>query len=132
MRLNLLGKVSAMGTLDKIMAWAKIYSKEESGLKMLYRIDQPDFPNIGLSAISEDQRFHSMYIYVPEDEDKAPTFISREMDDVMEELSENGSCVLACDDFTKARDFILTYLKCDAHRGQNLIGPDMFTDFSIN
>ena len=117
-----------MGTLEKVIEWAKVYAMEEPQLKLLHKIKQEGFPNIGLACPSADDRFNAMYIYIPED--NAKNKLPKRINDTMEELAQQCNFVIACDNWETARNFIMVYLKKEETKGLDMNGldPRLFPD----
>lgn len=93
--------------VDRFLAWAQLYSKEEPTLKLIHRIVKPDFPNIGLGFPSTDGIFPGGFILL---KDSMPT--AKEEANLML-LTQQGYFVMAVSSWQKAAEMTLIYFKVD-------------------
>lgn len=94
--------------VDRFLAWAKLYSKEEPTLKLIHRIVKPDFPNIGFGFPSNDGIFSGGYLLL---KDHSPPTMPEEAN--IFNLTQQGYFVMATSSWQKAAEMTLTYLKVD-------------------
>ena len=109
--------------LDKYLTWVKVYSQEESALKLVHSIETPNFPSISFGFPSGDGLFPGGYILFLE----GPP--SEAQDDVMSELASHGSFVMATDNWETAQDLTMKYIKHEAPVDDERFLPD---EISVN